>query len=132
MNKKDFMIEAEAKAVRNFLQSHVAEAMTESEIEDLIRKGGLKTRRNLRDLTQDAPCDPFLSFMHPRPLPWAPAKILLEQIPQFLAKARLWTVQYDEYGNLSIHEETQLLEQPPDKPLDEKNAQGMIELTGVT
>ncbi len=44
MNKKDFLAEAEEKAVWNFLHSHVAWAMTESEIDELIRKGGLKTR----------------------------------------------------------------------------------------
>ncbi len=126
MNKTDFLAEAEEHAVRNILRSHVSE----SEIDEMICKGGLKTRRHLRDLTEDSLCDPFLSFLHPRPLPWAPAKILLEQIPHFLAQARRWSVQYDEYGNLSIHEETQLLEQPPDKRLDQGNAQGMIAPTG--
>ena len=130
MNKTDFLAEAEEHAVRNFLRSHVAGAMSESEIDELICKGGLKTRRHLRDLTQDSLCDPFLSFLHPRPLSWAPAKILLEQIPQFLAKARRWSVQYDEDGTLSIHEETHLLEPPPDKRSDQGNAQGMIEPTG--
>ena len=96
-----------------------------SEVIKIGSGGGLKTRRHLRDLTEDSLCDPFLSFLHPRPLSWAPAKILLEQIPQFLAKARRWSVQYDEYGNLSIYEETHLLEPPPDKRLDQGNAQGM-------
>ena len=90
-------------------------------------KNSIKTRRHLRDLTADSLCDPFLSFLHPRPLSWASAKILLEQIPQFLAKARRWSVQYDEYGSISIYEETHLLEQPPDKGSDQGNAQGMID-----
>ena len=36
MNKTDFLAEAEEHAVRNFLRSHVAGAMSESEIDELI------------------------------------------------------------------------------------------------
>jgi len=43
MNKADFLAEAEEHAVRHFLRSHVAGAMSEREIDEMICKGGLKT-----------------------------------------------------------------------------------------
>ncbi len=42
VNEKVFVAGAEAQAVQDFLCSHMAESMTVSEIEELIRKSGLR------------------------------------------------------------------------------------------
>ena len=124
-NEKAFLDGAEAQAVQDFLRRHMAEAMTSSQIETLIRHVGLKTRRDLQFLTEEDFCDPIKSCLKTEVIPAIPFRNLMHQISQFLRTAREWKVQYDEYGDPSIYEETQMLARSALDP--QGHAQGMIE-----
>ena len=124
-NEKAFLAGAEAQAVQDFLRRHMAEAMTPSQIETLIRHVGLKKRRDLQFLTEEDFCDPIKSCLKTEVIPAIPVRNLMHQISQFLRTAREWKVQYDEYGDPSIYEETQMLARSALDP--QGHAQGMIE-----
>jgi hypothetical protein len=124
-NEKDFLDGAEAQAAQDFLRRHMAAAMTTSQIETLIRHVGVKTRRDLQYLTEEDFCDPIKSCLKTDVIPAIPARTLLHEISQFLRTARQWRVQYDEYGDPSIYEETQMLARSALEP--QGHAQGLIE-----
>ena len=76
-NEKDFLAGAEAQAAQEFLRRHMAEAMTSSQIETLIRHVGLKTRRDLQYLTEEDFCDPIKSCLKTEVIPAIPVRNLL-------------------------------------------------------
>ena len=125
LNEKDFLAGAEAQAAQDFLRRHMAEVMTSSQIERLIRHVGVKTRRDLQYLTEEDFCDPIKSCLKTEVIPAIPVRMLMHSISQFLRTAREWKVQYDEYGDPSIYEETQMLARSALDP--QGHAQGMIE-----
>jgi len=125
MNEKEFLAGAEAQAVQEFLSCHMAETMKPSQIETLIRHVGLKTRRDLQYLTEEDFCDPIKSCLKTEVIPAIPVRTLLHSISQFIRTAREWKVQYDEFGDPSIYEETQMLARSALEP--QGHAQGMIE-----
>ena len=61
-----FLAEREAQAVQEFVRRYMDDqSMTPSQIEDLIRKGGLKTRLSLKYLKEEDLCDPIKGILQP-------------------------------------------------------------------
>ena len=71
--------------------------MAVSQIEELIRKGGLKTRSDLRYLSQGDLCHPTTNILYPQAVPCVPAKILLEAIPQYLRTGGFYVTEYHRF-----------------------------------
>ena len=88
-----FLAEREAHAVQEVLRRYLDDqSMTPSQIEDLIRKGGLKTRLSLKYLTEGDLCDPIKGILQPDFIPRMPVRFIIKEIPEYLRTSRVLMV----------------------------------------
>ena len=92
--EEDAYANTEAHAVKELRHSHLAEFLAVSQIEELIGKGRLKTRSDLRFLSQEDLCHPTTSFLYPQVVPRMPAKRLLAAIPHYLGTGGFYVTEY--------------------------------------